>query len=165
MNYGNWKHILGVFKVWKQSYDGIFVNTHIMRDSPVATFDFTLLFFFFLFFFTFLSSFSICYFFLFFSSFLPFSSQFIFFFFLFAFLISIHFFFRLSHLTLTKCLGMDPTKSWNIWVMWNENSVSNEWSLENLGILNDKWWVTKINQTAPLLTQITDMFLSLISSL
>ena len=72
-----------------------------------------------------------------------------FFFFLFAFLISIHFFFRLSHLTLTKCLGMDPTKSWNIWVMWSENSVPNEWSLENLSILNDKWWVTKINQTAP----------------
>ena len=32
MSYGNWKHILGVFKLWKQSYDGIFVNTHTLRD-------------------------------------------------------------------------------------------------------------------------------------
>ena len=88
MNYGNWKHILGVFKVWKQSYDGIFVNTHIMRDSPVATFDFTLLFFFSFFFFHF--------------SFFFFNLLFLsFFFFLFAFLIPVRFFFlpfRLSYL-------------------------------------------------------------------
>ena len=25
MSYGNWKHILGVFKLWKQSYDGILI--------------------------------------------------------------------------------------------------------------------------------------------
>ena len=52
MSYGNWKLILGVFKLRKQSYDGIFVNTHTMRDPPTTTFD-SLSFFFFFFFSTF----------------------------------------------------------------------------------------------------------------
>ena len=29
MSYKNWKQVLGVFKLWKLSYDGIFVNTHM----------------------------------------------------------------------------------------------------------------------------------------
>ena len=40
MSYGNWKHILSVFKLWKQSYDSIFVNTHTTFKIPTATFDF-----------------------------------------------------------------------------------------------------------------------------
>ena len=32
MSYGNWKHILGLFKLWKHSYDGILVNIHTLRD-------------------------------------------------------------------------------------------------------------------------------------
>ena len=44
MSYGNWKQVLGVFKLWKLSYDGNLVNTHTLRDPPTATFDITLLF-------------------------------------------------------------------------------------------------------------------------
>ena len=36
MSYENWKHILRVFKLWKQSYDGIFV---IKPTYPYAMFD------------------------------------------------------------------------------------------------------------------------------
>ena len=32
MSYKNWEQILGVFKLWKQCYDGIFVNVHTLRD-------------------------------------------------------------------------------------------------------------------------------------
>ena len=31
MSYGNWKQLLGVFELWKQSYDGILLNTHIFE--------------------------------------------------------------------------------------------------------------------------------------
>ena len=32
MSYKNWEQILGVFKLQKQCYDGIFVNMHTLRD-------------------------------------------------------------------------------------------------------------------------------------
>ena len=68
MSYGNWKHILGVFKLWKQSYDGILVIKHsymgpislVKSDSLLfptdhSHFSFILFFYFFPFFSTFLS--------------------------------------------------------------------------------------------------------------
>ena len=33
MSYGNWKHILGVFKLSKLSFYGIFLIKHTLRDS------------------------------------------------------------------------------------------------------------------------------------
>ena len=46
MSYENCKHILGVFKLWKQSYDSIFVITHTSEgpmvkqwSRPGTTFD------------------------------------------------------------------------------------------------------------------------------
>ena len=41
MSYGNWNQVLGVFKLWKLSYDDNLVNTHTLRDPTAATFDFT----------------------------------------------------------------------------------------------------------------------------
>ena len=35
MSYKNWKQVLGVFKLWKLSYDGIFVNTHTCEGPTV----------------------------------------------------------------------------------------------------------------------------------
>ena len=51
VSYENWKHILGVFKLWKQNYDDIFVNTHIEGPTvrPFALSN-TVVFFFFFFF-------------------------------------------------------------------------------------------------------------------
>ena len=62
-SYGNWKHILGVFKLWKLSFHGILVNKYTLLGlTSLVKSDFsslppiTLLFFLFLFFFsTFLS--------------------------------------------------------------------------------------------------------------
>ena len=85
MSYGNWKHILSVFKLWKQNYDSIFVNTHTMRDPSTTTFAslsfFLFSFFFFLLHFSFFFICSLVH-----SLFLSFS-------FLFAFLILIRSFF------------------------------------------------------------------------
>ena len=46
MSYENWKHILGVFKLWKQSYDSIFVIKPTNFEMSVEMFDFLGFFFF-----------------------------------------------------------------------------------------------------------------------
>ena len=86
MSYGNWKQLLGVFKLWKQSYDGILVNTHIFERPSQRVVKSNLVFFFFFSFHT--GSGLLLLLFSFFSSFLFFShwvSRFGFFFFLFFF--------------------------------------------------------------------------------
>ena len=35
MSYKNWKQVLGVFELWKLSYDVIFVNTHTCRGPTI----------------------------------------------------------------------------------------------------------------------------------
>ena len=40
MSYGNWKHILGVFKLWKQSYDSIFIIKPTNFEMSAEMFDF-----------------------------------------------------------------------------------------------------------------------------
>ena len=81
VSYENWKHILGVFKLWKQNYDNIFVNTHIEGPTvrPFALSNTVVFFFFFFFLLYFFWSFTLGldHFYLFFSSFLSFSCWFL----------------------------------------------------------------------------------------